>query len=111
MAPTRLPIYADNPKTPLNGLIRFMSNINMEEKGAIPERIAAVVFDVIIQRNERHLPARLSLGAETLKFVGDEIETASKGLNDWADVTIKVSPTSNKESVGKALAGLDSLVK
>ncbi|KAG0652446.1 putative oxidoreductase [Hyphodiscus hymeniophilus] len=96
MFPARNPVYANDPDTPLNRLLKFMSNFDLKANGALPERIAAVVFDTVMGQNERPLPTRLSLGTETLKFVGDEIEAVSKELNDWKDVTITVSPSSSK---------------
>jgi hypothetical protein len=95
--PDRHPAYANDPETPLNGLMKFIEAVIAKGMApqAPPERVAEVVFDVVVGQNERPLPGRLSLGAETLKLLPREIDTMSKELKDWEDVTVKVTPKSD----------------
>lgn len=87
---------ANDPESPLTGLANFMSKVNMADKAGVAERGAAVVFDIVVGQNERLLLLGLSLRAETLKYVGDEIQYSSKELKEWGAETVKVTPASNK---------------
>jgi hypothetical protein len=88
----RLPVYADSPSSPLNGLLNFMKGINIQERCLAPEKCAAVVFDVVVGQNEHPLPERLCLGKDALTLIRKEFDHAFKELNDWEDVSLKVTP-------------------
>jgi NAD(P)-dependent dehydrogenase (short-subunit alcohol dehydrogenase family) len=100
----RHPAYADDPESPLNGLIKYISSSANEESWASPEVCAAVLFDAVVGQNERPLPRRLNLGAETLPIMRADVKDYLKEMDEWEKETLKVSPPQKEgESILNAL--------
>jgi len=98
---TRHPAYADDPESPLNQLIKFMSNPELQETFATPEVCAAVLFDAIVGQKTRTLPKRLNLGTETLPLMRADVYNYLKEMDEWQKETLKVA--SPKGNVGNIL--------
>jgi hypothetical protein len=100
----RHPAYANDPSSPLDQLLKYVSNSANGERWASPEVCAAVLFDAIVSQNERPLPRRLNLGFETLPIMRADIKDYLKEMDEWEKETLIVSPSqSDRSDLLKAL--------
>jgi len=100
----RHPAYADDPESPLNQLIQYVSAPGSQDNYAVPEVCAAVLFDAVVGQNERPLPRRLNLGPETLPIMRADVNGYLKEMDEWEKETLKVA--SVKENAGAEILGM-----
>ncbi len=89
--------YADDPTSPLNQLIEYVSTPASQNTWASPEICAEVLFDAVLGQTERTLPTRLNLGAETIPLMRADVDKYLKEMDEWQNETVKVSPTKPAE--------------
>ena len=97
----RHPAYADDPESPLNKLIKYISNPASQETWAVPELCAAVLFDAVVGQKEKPLPTRLNLGTATLPLMRADVNNYLKEMDEWEKETLKVA--SSKDNEGELL--------
>jgi len=101
----RHPAY-DNDEAPLTSLQKFVNEPSATATWADPDKCAAVLVDAVLGQNDRPLPTRLNLGADTLPLMRHEIGQYLKEMENWEDETLKVSP-----STGGSVSLVDELMK
>ncbi|KAJ5723195.1 hypothetical protein N7488_001230 [Penicillium malachiteum] len=84
----RHPAY-DYPTSPLNQLIQFMMNPDVQKTFAEPDDCAKVLFDVVVGQDERKLPARFLMGAETVPIFEAEYNKDAVEMEEWKEDTLK----------------------
>ncbi|KAJ5735213.1 uncharacterized protein N7483_000338 [Penicillium malachiteum] len=84
----RHPAY-DYPTSPLNQLMEFMMNPDIQKTFAEPDDCAKVLFDVVVAQDERKLPTRFLMGAETVPIFEAEYKKDAAEMEDWKEETLK----------------------
>jgi short-subunit dehydrogenase len=68
----RHPDY-NTPASPLNQLLSYMADAEVQKTFATPDSCARTVFDVVVGQHQRPLPRRLLIGAETIPLMEADI--------------------------------------
>lgn len=87
----RHPAY-DTPNTTFNQLLAYITNPASQETWSDPNICARLIFNAVVGQNERQLPMRLLLGAETIPLIKSDIQKTLDEIDSWADETFKSSP-------------------
>ncbi|KAH8653522.1 hypothetical protein BX600DRAFT_440588 [Xylariales sp. PMI_506] len=89
-SPDRLPIYAEDPETPLNQLFASLSSSGAMDSLPTPERCAAVIAAAILGRDDKPLPTRLNLGQAPLFLVRSDMKASLQELENWESESLSV---------------------
>jgi short-subunit dehydrogenase len=80
------PAYKD-PSSPARILEKYIREGGVDAQSSTPERVAEVVFDVIVKRDERALPLRLPLGVDSYGMIIAKLHHTEKDMIEWKDVS------------------------
>ncbi|CAI7593554.1 unnamed protein product [Penicillium pancosmium] len=87
----RHPAY-NTPNTVFNQILDYITNPESQVSWSDPNICARLLFDTVVARNERQLPMRLLLGAETIPLIKGDIQKTLAEIDSWAHETVKCSP-------------------
>lgn len=88
---SRHPAY-DTPAGPLTQLMQYMTAPGTSDSFSDPDICAKLLFDIVVGQNERPMPSRLLMGAETIPLMQADIERTLKEIDEWKEETLKCSP-------------------
>jgi len=80
------PVYKD-PCSPARMLENYIRQGGADAQSSTPERVAEVVFDVIVKQDERALPLRLPLGVDSYGMIMAKLHQTEKDMIEWKDVS------------------------
>jgi short-subunit dehydrogenase len=80
------PAYKD-PSSPARILEKYIREGGVDAQSSTPERVAEVVFDVIVKQDERALPLRLPLGVDSYGMIMAKLHHTEKDMIEWKDVS------------------------
>jgi short-subunit dehydrogenase len=80
------PAYKD-PSSPARMLEKHIREGGADAQSSTPERVAEVVFDVIVKQDERALPLRLPLGVDSYGMIMAKLHQTEKDMIEWKDVS------------------------
>ncbi|KAJ5647892.1 hypothetical protein N7490_004264 [Penicillium lividum] len=90
----RHPAYAGS-NGPFSQMLDLMARPDVQENFSAPDDLARVLFDVVVCQDERSLPARFLMGAETMTFIepeckkdADEMEAMFNIEESWRQATM-----------------------
>ncbi|KAJ5527050.1 hypothetical protein N7513_011209 [Penicillium frequentans] len=86
----RHPAY-DTLTSPFNQLVQYMMNPAVQETFSRPDQCAKVLFDAVVSQDQRPLPTRLLMGAETIPLSETENERVLEEVKAWKKETIECS--------------------
>jgi hypothetical protein len=89
----RHPAY-NTPSSPLNQLMAYTMNPAMQETFSQPDQCAKVLFDAVVGQDQRPLPSRLLMGAETIALSEAENKRVLEEMEAWKKETLGCSPGS-----------------
>lgn len=100
---TRHPEY-NIPASPLNQLLSYMTDAEVQMTFATPDSCARTVFDVVVGKHQRPLPRLLLIGAETIPLMEADIKTTVDEMQSWKAETQRCSAKSNHwETIGETM--------
>ncbi|OQE21946.1 hypothetical protein PENSTE_c011G06236 [Penicillium steckii] len=100
---TRHPEY-NTPASPLNQLLSYMTDTEVQMTFATPDSCARTVFDVVIGKDQRPLPRRLLIGAETISLMEADIKKTVDEMQSWKAETHRCSAKSDHgETIGETM--------
>jgi len=80
------PAYKD-PTSPARLLEKYIQEGGADAQSSTPERVAEVVFDVIVKQDERALPLRLPLGVDSYGMIMAKLHQTEKDMIEWKDIS------------------------
>jgi short-subunit dehydrogenase len=80
------PAYKD-PSSPARILEKYIREGGVDAQSSTPERVAEVVFNVIVKQDERALPLRLPLGVDSYGMIMAKLYQTEKDMVEWKDVS------------------------
>ncbi|OJJ65683.1 hypothetical protein ASPBRDRAFT_79675 [Aspergillus brasiliensis CBS 101740] len=89
----RHPAY-NTSSGPLNQLMEYTMNPAMQETFSRPDQCAKVLFEAVVGQDQRPLPSRLLMGAETISLSEAENRRVLKEMEAWKKETLDCSPGS-----------------
>ncbi|GIJ90335.1 hypothetical protein Asppvi_009289 [Aspergillus pseudoviridinutans] len=90
-ATPRHPAY-DHPGSPLTQLLEYVANPASQDTWSDPAICARLLVNAVVGQQERPLPVRLLMGAETIPLIRGDIERTLKEMDDWKAETESCSP-------------------
>jgi len=96
----RHPAYA-SPTSPFNQLIAYMMSPDIQETSSESDDLAKVLFDVVVSQDQRELPARLLMGAETLPILESEYKKDAEEMEAWKAETIRCTSKEGVKDIPK----------
>ncbi|KAJ5760408.1 hypothetical protein N7520_007564 [Penicillium odoratum] len=84
----RHPAYAGS-NGPFSQMLGLMTRPDVQENFSAPDDLARVLFDVVVGQDERSLPARFLMGAETRTFIESECKKDADEMEAWKVDTIR----------------------
>jgi NAD(P)-dependent dehydrogenase (short-subunit alcohol dehydrogenase family) len=81
----------DTHSSPLNQLLSYMTNPEVQSTFSSPKNCARTLFDVVVGQDQRPLPRRLLMGAETIPLVEADVKIAIGEMQAWKEETIGCS--------------------
>ncbi|PGH13016.1 hypothetical protein AJ80_06500 [Polytolypa hystricis UAMH7299] len=88
---SRHPAY-DTHNSAFNQLMAHMDDPASQATWCDPDICAQVLFDTVVGQDERPLPIRLLMGADTISVIKDDIERNLKDMDEWKEETLRCSP-------------------
>ena len=80
------PPYKD-PSSPARILEKYIREGGVDAQSSTPERVAEVVFNVIVEQDERALPLRLPLGVDSYGMILAKLYQTEKDMAEWKNVS------------------------
>lgn len=96
----RHPAY-DTLTSPFNQLVQYMMDPAVQETFSRPDQCAKVLFDAVVSQDQRPLPTRLLMGAETIPLSEAENERVLEEMKAWKEETIQCSAGGGLKDVPK----------
>ncbi|KAL4767485.1 hypothetical protein BDW60DRAFT_199958 [Aspergillus nidulans var. acristatus] len=87
----RHPAY-DTPSSPLTQILRYVSDAKSQETWSDPDVCARLLVNTVASQEERPMPSRLLMGAETIPLIESDIEQTLREMRDWRAETEMCSP-------------------
>jgi hypothetical protein len=66
---------------------KYIREGGVDAQSSTPERVAEVVFNVIVKQDERALPLRLPLGVDSYGMIMAKLYQTEKDMVEWKDVS------------------------
>ncbi|KAH8702316.1 hypothetical protein BGW36DRAFT_356442 [Talaromyces proteolyticus] len=86
----RHPAY-DTAESPLNQLMAYMGEPAIQETFSSPDQCARVLFDAVVAQEQRPLPRRLLMGAETIPLLEADLRISKEEMQTWKEETMQCS--------------------
>jgi hypothetical protein len=81
----------DTPEGPLNQFMAYMTNPSVRDAFSTPENCARLLFNVVNGQDERPMPRRLLMGAETIPIIEADLQKSTDELQAWKEEAIRCS--------------------
>ncbi|KAL4923350.1 SDR family oxidoreductase [Aspergillus undulatus] len=87
----RHPAY-DTPSSPLSQILNYINDPGSQKTWSHPDICARLLVDTVVSQEQRPLPIRLLMGAETIPLIESDIERTLLEMREWKAETERCSP-------------------